>query len=106
MYESTVDSDSKPILSRSVKNNGDTILFEVKSNNTAERDNFSNEQILDHIDKSIAYVKNNVDAIYAHPLDSWPSDGLSIRNWHELDHVIQDTSNWWFFAKTRDEVVD
>jgi len=106
-YELVFNAGEKPTLCKNISTDdgSQSILTCLTSTNVNELAEFTDDQIWQHMDNLVDYMRQSAQNMTLIPAGSFPRDGLPVVGWSELSQLSEEVYSWWRYALSRDEHV-
>jgi len=102
-YKAEYEVGKEPALCKEIQMPDSTkICTHIVFSNKSELENFTNEQIFEHISNYILHIKELSDDMYVYPEEEHYNHHIPINNYTKIEQSMRSTAEWLEFVLYRD----
>ena len=102
-YKAEYEVGKEPALCKEIQMSDNTkICTHIVLSNKEELENFTNEQIFEHVSNCILYVKELSNDMHLYPEEEHFNHHIPIHNYTQIEKAMRSTAEWLEFVLYRD----
>jgi hypothetical protein len=102
-YKAEYEVGQEPALCKEIEMADSTeVCTHLTLSNKTELENFTNEQIFEHISNYLLYVKELSNDLYLYPVEEHYSHFVPVHNYNKIEQAMRSIVEWLEFVLYRD----